>query len=143
MNPPLRVSNSHLVVIDASVASAWILDDESDSFADDVYAILQANHGLVPQHWHFEIRNVLLKAERRERISPSTIGERLNRLSRLSIDTDQSPNLDSALELARRHLLTFYDALYLELALRHQISLATLDNALGRAASAESLPTLT
>ena len=40
-SPPMRVSDYHLIVIDASVASAWILDDESDSFADDVYAILQ------------------------------------------------------------------------------------------------------
>ena len=52
-------------VIDASVASAWMLDDESDPFANEVYAILQANDGVVPQHWHFEIRNALLMAGRR------------------------------------------------------------------------------
>ena len=132
-------SISQLSVIDASVASSWIFDDESDPFADDVFAIVQANYGLVPQHWHFEVRNALLMAERRGRIDEGTIDAHLNRLSNLHIETDQTPDLDATFALARRHLLTFYDALYLELALRHQIPLATLDSALDRAA-AEGLP---
>lgn len=141
----MRASDSSALssVIDASVASAWMLDDESDPFADEVYAILQANDGVVPQHWHFEIRNALLMAGRRGRIDEGTIDARLNILSNLSIETDQTPDLDAAFTLARRHLLTFYDALYLELAIRHQIPLATLDSALDRAAYSESLPSLT
>ena len=119
------------------------MDDESVPFADEVYAIVQANDGLVPQHWHFEIRNALLMAERRVRIDEGTIDMRLNRLSNLSIETDQTPELDATFALARKHLLTFYDALYLELALRHQMPLATLDSALDRAATAEGLPALT
>ncbi len=135
-------SVSHLSVIDASVASAWMLDDESVSFADEEYAIVQANGGFVPQHWHFEIRNALLMAERKGRIVQGTIAAHLNRLSNLSIRTDQTPDLDVALELARRHQLSFYDALYLELAMRRGLSLATLDNALERAATSEGLPPL-
>jgi predicted nucleic acid-binding protein len=42
--------------------------------------------------------------------------------------------------LARRHHLTFYDASYLELAMRERIALATLDQALARAAIAEGVP---
>ena len=132
-------SASQLSVIDASVASAWMLDDESVPFADAVYAIVQANGGIVPQHWHFEIRNALLEAERRGRIVQGTIGEHLNRLSNLSIRTDQTPDLDAVIELARRHHLTFYDALYLELALRRGAQLATLDKALERAAAVEGV----
>ena len=129
-------------VIDASVASTWLLDDEFAPLADDVYALLQVNRGLVPQHWHFEVRNALLMAERRSRIVAGTIRERLNRLSRLSIETDQSPNLDAALDLAREHRLSFYDALYLELAIRRNMPLATLDNALERASVMAGLPAL-
>ena len=135
-------SASQLSVIDASIASAWMLDDESNPFADEVYASLQASAGVVPQHWHFEIRNALLMAERRGRIDEGTIAAHLNRLSNLSIRTDQTPDLDVALELARRHQLSFYDALYLELAMRRGISLATLDNALERAAIAEGVAML-
>ena len=135
-------SASLLSVIDASVASTWILDDESDPFADEVYVSLQANHGVVPQHWHFEIRNALLMAERRGRIDEGTIDARLNRLNNLSITTDQTPDLDAAFNLAQKYRLTFYDALYLELARRRGLPLATLDNALERAAAAEGLPAL-
>ena len=131
-----------MFVIDASVASAWILDDESDPFADEVYEIVQANDGFVPQHWHFEIRNTLLMAERRGRITSDTIGMRLNRLGQLLIRTDLSPDLDATISLAQTHRLTFYDALYLELALRRNIPLATLDNALALASNHEGLPAL-
>lgn len=42
--------------------------------------------------------------------------------------------------LARRHRLTAHDAAYLELAEREAIPLATLDDALARAARAEHIP---
>ena len=41
--------------------------------------------------------------------------------------------------LAFEHGLTFYDALYLELAIRRQLPLATLDNDLQRAAAASGV----
>ena len=50
------------------------------------------------------------------------------------------PNEYAVLDLAQRHRLSFYDAAYLELAQREGISLATLDQALARAATAEGVP---
>ena len=41
--------------------------------------------------------------------------------------------------LARHRRLTVYDAAYLELALRHAVPLATLDQALANAARAEGV----
>ena len=78
-------------------------------------------------------------AERGDRIDADTVSVRLSRLGRLPIDTDFTPNLDAAFELARKHRLTFYDALYLELALRRGAQLATLDKALERAAAVEGV----
>ena len=129
-------------VIDASFTTAWLLPDESNPRVNALMTRVETEGGIVPQHWHFEVRNALLMAERRGRIAMGTIGMRLRRLSRLSIDTDQSPNLDNALDLARKHMLTYYDALYLELALRRGAQLATLDNALERAATAEGVAML-
>jgi len=43
---------------------------------------------------------------------------------------------------ARRRRLTFYDAIYLELAKHAGATLATLDRALLQAASAERVPTI-
>lgn len=63
----------------------------------------------------------------------------LDTLDDLAISLDHSPDSERVLRLARRHDLTAYDALYLELALRTGSTLATLDKALRRAAKAEAL----
>ena len=52
-------------------------------------------------------------------------------------DTDLDPQ--SSFDLARKHGLSVYDALYLNLAQRRGIPLATLDKALRRAATAEDV----
>ena len=52
----------------------------------------------------------------------------------LLVAIDESPDLDAAMTLARARGLTFYDALYLELTLRRQAILVSLDAALLRAA---------
>ncbi len=85
------------------------------------------------------MRNALLVAERRGRITVDEVNERLLNLRELPVSTDTTPDLDVAFALARTHGLTFYDALYLELAQRRQAALATLDTALGRAAVAAGL----
>ncbi len=94
---------------------------------------------LVPQHWHLEVRNALIVGERRGRIRPDEVDDRLIDLRILPVRTDSDPNFDAALSLARVHGLSFYDALYLELARRRSLPLATLDGALGAAAVNEGL----
>ena len=130
------------IVIDASVTVAWVFDDESDARADAALAEVIDDGGLVPQHWHLEVRNALLVGERRGRITPEEIGERLSELSDLPLQTDTDSDLGTALGLARSHNLSFYDAVYLELAHRRQAALATLDGKLRQAASAGGLRTL-
>lgn len=65
--------------------------------------------------------------------------ERLADLQTLPIRTDQEPDFDATTRLARNHHLTFYDAMHLELAIRHDTQLATLDTALARAATEEGI----
>ena len=86
------------------------------------------------------IRNALLVAERRKRISAQGASERLRSLKELPIHTDVNPDLETVFELARGHRLAICDAVYLELASRRNEALATLDAALVRAATAEGLP---
>lgn len=50
-----------------------------------------------------------------------------------------SPRRYSIAGLTRTHRLTAYDAAYLELALRENVALATLDDALMRAARSEGV----
>ena len=127
-------------VLDASVAVTWLLDDEGDPLADAARWRIVDGGAFVPQVWHLEVRNALLVAERRRRISVGGTAERLKSLKELPIYTDTEPDLEIALELARGHHLAIYDAMYLELAGRRNEALATLDAALVRAATAAGLP---
>ncbi|MCY4450116.1 MAG: type II toxin-antitoxin system VapC family toxin [Chloroflexi bacterium] len=127
-------------VVDASVTVAWLLNEEEQ--AGQGLSQLVEDGAVVPQLWHLEIRNVLLVAERRGRLSAAQAATGLDALQGLPIDTDESPDLASAYTLARTHRLSFYDAVYLELACRRSASLVTLDTALARAAAAEGLPPL-
>ena len=128
-----------LVVIDSSLAAAWLLDDEHNPLADSLISNFGEDRGIVPQLFHFEISNTLLMAERRNRITGTGIQECLDAFSELPVSTDHATNFGACFHLARKHNLTFYDALYLELAIRRDASLATLDNALAKAASDEDL----
>ena len=129
-------------VLDASVAVNWLLDDELDPKTAIVMVRIARDRALVPQLWHLEVRNALLMAERRGRITANGLEERRYALGRLLVSTDTPPDLEAAFALARTHGLTFYDALYLELAQRRQAALATLDTALGRAAVAAGIALL-
>ncbi len=128
------------LVVDASVVIAWLFDDDEQPRSDRVLKRLEEAGAFVPQLWHLETRNSLLTAERRGRLSASEVNERLDALKVLPIQTDEEPDLQVAFDLARMHGLSFYDALYVELARRLSAELATLDAALGRAAAAEGIP---
>lgn len=127
------------LVIDASIAASWVLEDESDPRAESVQAEVERNGCLVPQHWHLEIHNTLIMAERRRRITRQAADLGLDFLKSMPIITDSEHDLDAALALARSHELSFYDAMYVELALRRGASLATLDGPLRRASIAEGV----
>ena len=126
-------------VVDASVAAAWLLDDEEEVLADAALVRLETDVALVPQFWHLEVRSALLGAERRGRIGVDEVDERLRRLGELPVRTDTEPHIGTAFALARTHGLSMYDAVYLELAQRSDAPLATLDKALARAAGAAGL----
>ena len=97
---------------------------------------------MVPQLWHYEVRNALLVAERRGAIPQLAAESRIRGLSALPIVTDRDAVLDQAMDLAIKHGLSYYDALYLELALREALPLATLDGRLNAAAMAAGVESL-
>ena len=129
-----------MFILDASVAGAWLLEETTDPFSERMLARLEDDEAAVPQIWHLEVRNCLLVAQRLGRVVSSRSAERLAALYSLPIRTDADADLDIAFTLAERHGLSFYDAVYLELAKRRFVPLATFDKALGRAAAAERLP---
>ena len=127
------------IALDTSVVVAWVLDDENEPYADAAFASPLISGWLVPRFWHIEMRNVLLTAERRNRMSSARAAQHLETLTALSIDTDDQTDLNAAYELAKTHVLSIYDAVYLELALRRDVMMATLDRRLRWAAQSEGL----
>jgi predicted nucleic acid-binding protein len=127
-------------VLDASVTASWFLPDENDRDALEAWDRSETEEVWVPLHWWFEVRNTMLMGERRGRISETLTSQSLNRLSVLPITVEPQPDESEVLNLARRHRLTFYDAVYLELARRKKAPLATLDGDLVAAARAERIP---
>ncbi|NKL05206.1 type II toxin-antitoxin system VapC family toxin [Rhizobium leguminosarum] len=126
-------------VVDASVAAAWLLADEESRTAEEALSFLETEDALVPDLFWHEMRNILLTAERRKRISNEDVLACLMRLTSLPLRTVSSEDHLPILRLAGKYQLSAYDAAYLALAVAENVSLATLDAGLERAASAESL----
>lgn len=137
---PRRASHVSTLVLDASVACDWLLDDELDPRAARVAERVSQDGALVPQLWHLEVRNALVTAERRGRLTAQGTVDRLRALRQLPVVTDAEPDLDAVVALARSHRISIYDAVYLELAQRRRAALATLDAGLVEAAATVAVP---
>ena len=96
------------------------------------------SEAFVPGIWSVEIANVLLVAERRNRMTQEQSEEAIALLQSLLIQVDATTDanaLGTTLVLGRQEGLAAYDAAYLELALRLGLPLATNDTRLMEAAS--------
>jgi predicted nucleic acid-binding protein len=127
------------VVVDASLAGAWILPDEHSEEAESLLGlILEGREELaVPDLWSYEMVNLLLAASRRGRIQPSGLHEALDLLQAIPCSYyDHQSRLarHRTAKLAGRFSLSAYDAAYLELADRLQSPLRSADRALVAAA---------
>ena len=128
------------VVVDCSMTCCWLLDEESNTSADTLLQQVVIFGAYAPSIWWVETRIVSIASERRRRITPVETNESLSLLVELGIHLDSQPVEGTLLTLARRHGLTVYDALNLELAYRQRVPLAKLDRALARAAGLEEVP---
>ena len=125
------------VVVDASVAIEFLDGDPRwrdafDAWADDDRTLL------CPGHFLAEVANGQLRGRR---VAAADVAARVERIVASGIEpADRGLHgLLEAIDLADRHGLTIYDALYLQLALDVDGELATLDADLRRAAIAEDL----
>jgi len=129
-------------VLDASVCAVWALADETHPLADLAMEQLDRENALVPSLWWFEVRNVLVMSERRKRLTPTESGTFLNFLDGFPIWIDPERDEEAIFGFARKYQLSFYDAAYLDVALRNRLPLATLDKALRIAAEATGIQLL-
>lgn len=125
-----------MIVIDASVFVAAILEDEQNAHSQYIYDLIIKNEyeAIVPPIFYYETSNVFLQCLRRLRIN-ETQYQRYSQILfgfKFLIDEDQS--IKEVSSIAKLYGLTVYDAAYLELAIRGGYSLATLDKQLSAAA---------
>lgn len=135
------------LVLDNSVAMRWCFKDGSETdliYAEKVLDSLTSDYTfLVPNLWHLEAANVLVRAQKREWLTTEQMHEFLDLIESvpLTIDSQTAKQAMSAtILLAKEHNLSAYDAAYLELALRQQVPLATLDVDLRKAANKINVP---
>ncbi|MEK7793967.1 MAG: type II toxin-antitoxin system VapC family toxin [Candidatus Hydrogenedentota bacterium] len=123
-------------VLDCSVVIAWLLDDESDAYAEAVKERLEVEEACAPQVWQLEVCNALFSAMRRKRITVAQAERYVRDLAELNVRIDEGAKSWGPNEVFRLCMstgLTSYDASYLELATRKRLPLATLDKKLRRA----------
>ena len=133
-----------MLVVDSSAALSWTLRDEQGGGLGLLERMAE-EPAIVPVHWILEVTNALRMAVQRARLQPNerrAIVERLRNLS-ITVDIESVPRGWAEIPLlADRFELTTYDAAYLELAIRLDLPLATMDKALTRAARAAGVPLL-
>ncbi len=128
-----------MFVLDASVALAWVFDDEASEVADRILDRLEREPAIAPAHWPLEIGNALRTAERRGRLQASELPRLRVMLTALPIEivpVELSTAIGGVLDTARAHDLTAYDAAYLDLAYVRDLELATVDRRLRAACEA-------
>ena len=129
-------------VLDTSITAGWAFADESSELADLAADRLKDEIALVPPIWWYEVRNLLVINERRKRISSDESAQFLEMLASYPIQIDPIQDERATLRFARQYGLSFYDAVFLAVAHRNQLPLATLDKALEAAARSAGIALL-
>lgn len=132
------------LVIDAEVATAWLLPHPQSAAAEGVLVSALAGDVdlAVPHSWSSEVLDALLAARRQGRLGEDQASEALRLVEavpRRALDHDSAAARDRAWRLANRFDLSASDATYLELADRLQCPLLSFRDALDRAAGAIGL----
>lgn len=126
------------LVLDPSLTLSWYFEDERTAAADDVLDQVVDDGAVVPALWRIEVLNAFQMGIRRKRLDTTFRNTALAKLGAMSIVVDTDSDAQAwltTLQLSDRFRLTAYDAVYLELAQRRGLPLATLDKEL-RAAGA-------
>jgi predicted nucleic acid-binding protein len=119
----------------------WLFKDGKPpdvAYANSVLGMMEDSSAIVPVIWGLEVANVIARAEANNQITQAQSQAFLELVGSIKIEVDTDTftyALSNTLDLARRYRLTAYDASYLDLAMRLDLPLATLDENLQKAAS--------
>jgi predicted nucleic acid-binding protein len=127
------------IVVDASVAAAWLVDD---TLSIDAVSLLDEKEELIaPDFLTVEVANVLWKRLMRGELEEEIAEKLLAHFAAVGIKFERSSALVSAgLALARTLRHPVYDCLYLALAQDRGVPLATFDSRMAAAARTAAIP---
>ena len=131
----------NLVVLDASVAAKWLVWAGEPLEAEALSLVELRNQGqiefVVPDLFWPEIGSILCKAVQRSRCSEGAARHSIQELRNYDLPMARSePLLESAFAIARRYNRSFYDSIYVALAVSRQATLVTADEKLANATAA-------
>ena len=129
-------------VIDASVIVSWYIPGEQSDYAEGILFCLNTERAITPCLCYLEVNNALRVLERKGKALMLSVDKAVLAADKLHIIRDGAPNsfsLPLVLRLSREYGLTIYDACYLELAVRLNLPIATLDNDLIKATEAAGI----
>jgi predicted nucleic acid-binding protein len=129
------------LVLDNTVTMAWCFVEELTEFSEALLGRPSdlTDRALVPSLILYEAVNVIGLAVRKGRIPAEKAQVFLEGLADLPIEIEHLsvPQMFTAVRmLMGQYGLTAYDASYLELAIRYNLTIATFDKALAKAAQA-------
>lgn len=131
------------VVMDASISLEWFLTEPNSATpAWDKVAILDTYVPVVPAIWYLEVTNTLAMYVRRNLISKETAQIMFSEMKSLPMAAVNDGIPTRVMDLALAEGLTTYDAAYLDVAMRGNWPLLTLDAQLSRAAASVGVQTL-
>jgi predicted nucleic acid-binding protein len=122
------------LVVDASIAVAWALQDETDPDSEKILTAIQAGQVrlVVSELWLYETRNAVRSAMLRGRTDQEGVAEAcrlLLRTSKTVVPASETRAVE-ALRLSVEMGLSVYDAAYLALARERGADLVTWDKQL-------------
>jgi predicted nucleic acid-binding protein len=130
----------NLLVVDGSVAAKWSLKDET--LVEEAVSLLDRYHRreiqlIVPDLFWAEFGNILWKAVRRGRCTRNAADLNIVALKDLNLATVPSEGLvEQAFSIACHFDRTFYDSIYVALAVESRAQLITADERLANALAA-------
>lgn len=131
-----------MIVVDASLFVAWILNEPDHGPAEQIWDLLASDTLFVPCRWPDEVASSLLKAVKSGRIAASELDAIQERIATFDYGFAEPTTIDSITELTRganSASLSVYDMTYLVAARDHGVPLATVDQAMRRAAAAMNI----
>ena len=132
------------VVIDCTVAAAWLMPDAPSSTANQLLEAATKTAFVLPVLFKLELANLLCNAMRRKNLDPALLSQLAREVQALPMRFESlSLSFDALLAGAVHHDLTPDDYIYLEMAKRLNLPLATLDAKLAHAAKAAGVIVLT